>query len=449
MVTGVIASLALAQLAPPLTIPVEEFGQRRQTLLSKMSAGDVAVFLAAPVRNRQNDVDYRYRNDSNFLYLTGLEEPNAALILAPSGISYKGQTVRELLLSSPRDPGREVWMAPVLGPEVSKTKLKLQATGPITDLKATLDAISATALLRPTIAEGDWHRDFRAAVQNRQLKPSLERAIGEMRVVKSAAEIALLKRAIDATVVGHIEAMKSAEPGMSERDIQAIAEYCFARFGCEYQGYPSIVGGGKNACVLHYDVNREKIGPNDIVLIDAGGEYQGYTADVTRSYPLNGKFSPAQREIYELVLAAQNAGIAACRAGASFRASDTAARSVIAKGLIRLGITKTEAEASRYFMHGTSHYLGLDVHDSHGSNTLAPNMVLTVEPGIYIRSGSPCPEKYWNIGIRIEDDILVTTGDPVNLSVRAPRSIAEIERLMAQKGVGNVPIGDTHAGHAH
>ena len=444
MVTGAIASLALAQLAPPLTIPVQEYGQRRRALLARMQPGEVAVFMAAPVRNRQNDVDYRYRNDSNFLYLTGLEEPSAALILAPSGITYKGALVKELLLSTPREPGREVWSAAYLGPEGTKAKFGIEATGSIGDLRLTISSLPTGALLRPTLAESDWHSQFRVAVQGREMKPSLARAIAELRVIKSPAEIELLKRAIDASVVGHIEAMKSAEVGMGERDIQAIAEYCFARYGCEYQGYPSIVGGGKNACVLHYDVNKDRVGPNDIVLIDAGGEYQGYTADVTRSYPINGKFSPAQREIYELVLEAQKAGIAACRPGAPFNASDSAARQVIGRGLVRLGITKTEDEARRYFMHGTSHFLGLDVHDSHGSNILAPSMVLTVEPGIYIRSGSPCPEKYWNIGVRIEDDILVTAGEPVNLSIRAPRGVADIEKLMAKTGVGNVKIGDSH-----
>jgi len=235
--------------------------------------------------------------------------------------------------------------------------------------------------------------------------------------------------------------MKSAEVGMRESDLQAILEYCFARGGCEFPGYPSIVGGGRNSCVLHYQDNRRKFENGDMVCLDAAGEYHGYTSDVTRSYPINGKFTPAQREIYELVRIAQEAGIKACRSGAPFGAADTVARKIIGDGLVKLGILKNASDAGRYFMHGTSHFIGLDVHDSNGASILAPNMVLTVEPGIYIKAGSPCDKKYWNIGVRIEDDILVTTGDPVNLTARVPRTIPEIEKLMAMTGIGNRAIG--------
>ena len=205
-------------------------------------------------------------------------------------------------------------------------------------------------------------------------------------------------------------------------------------------GYNSIVGSGPDSCTLHYETNRRTTYPGEIVCMDVAGEYHGYSADVTRSFPVSGTFSKEQRAIYDLVLAAQDAGIAACKPGASFGATHQAASKVLREGMMRLGIIKGENELGRYFMHGTSHTIGLDVHDS-GIGMLQPGVCLTVEPGIYIPAGSPCDKKWWNIGVRIEDDILVTEAGPVNLSAGAPRGAAQIEALMKQKGIGNVKIG--------
>jgi Xaa-Pro aminopeptidase len=285
-----------------------------------------------------------------------------------------------------------------------------------------------------------WN-DWAAASGKPATSINLRSAIGKMRVKKSPEELVLLQKATDATVQGHREAMKSLEPGMREYEIQAVVEYAFAKAGCEAVGYNSIVGSGANSCILHYESNRRKTKIGDILCMDVAGEYHGYTADVTRSFPASGKFSPAQREIYNLVLAAQEAGIRECLVRKPFGAPHTAAANVISEGLMKLGITKNASDAGRYFMHGTSHYIGLDVHDSHGDNTLQENYTLTVEPGIYIKEGSPCDKKWWNIGIRIEDDILVTKKGPVNMSNGVPRKIEEIEALMAQKGIGNLPVG--------
>ena len=242
---------------------------------------------------------------------------------------------------------------------------------------------------------------------------------------------------MDISVVGQIEIMKAMHPDMSETEIQGVHEFVYKKYGAEYEGYPSIVGGGHNGCILHYiENNKTKVG-NDLVLMDLGAEYHGYTADVTRTIPANGKFSPEQKAIYNVVYEAQEAGIAAARVGNAFRATHRAAQKVINKGLIALGILKSENEAHTYFPHGTSHYIGLDVHDPGNYGPYKENMVISVEPGIYIPEGSPCDEKWWGIAVRIEDDILITENGPVNLSAKAPRKADEIEKLMKESSVLN------------
>lgn len=247
----------------------------------------------------------------------------------------------------------------------------------------------------------------------------------------------LLNKAIQISAIGQVEVMKAMHPGMSEREIQGIHEFVFKKYGAEYEGYPSIVGGGHNGCVLHYiDNSKTKVG-NDLVLMDLGAEYHGYTADVTRTIPANGTFTKEQKEIYDLVYRAQEAGIAAAKVGNAFGATDQAAREVINKGLVALGIVKSEAEARQYFPHGTSHYIGLDVHDAGNYGPLQENMVITVEPGIYIPENSDCDSKWWGIAVRIEDCILVTKNGPENLSAGAPRTSEAIEKTMKESSVLN------------
>ena len=257
----------------------------------------------------------------------------------------------------------------------------------------------------------------------------------ELREIKQPEEVALLKKAIYISAVGQVEVMKAMRPDMSEREIQGIHEFVFKKYGAEYEGYPSIVGGGHNGCVLHYITNdKPKVG-NDLVLMDLGAEYHNYTADVTRTIPATGTFSDEQRAIYDIVFEAQEAGIAASVIGANMRAPHMAALEIIEKGLTRLGIISDASEVRRYFPHGTSHYLGLDVHDA---GTYAPfkhNTLITVEPGIYIPENSPCDPKWWGIAVRIEDDILITDDGPVNLSAYAPRTATAIESMMQQPSV--------------
>ncbi len=263
----------------------------------------------------------------------------------------------------------------------------------------------------------------------------LANSFAEMREVKTAEELKILTKAIRISAIGQIEIMKAMKPHMSETEIQGIHEFIYKKYGAEYEGYPSIVGAGNNGCILHYIENsKTKIG-NNLVLMDLGAEYRGYTADVTRTIPANGKFSEAQKAVYNVVLKAQDAGIAVSKVGNKFWQPGQEAKKVINQGLFDLGIIKSIDEKHNYFPHGTSHHIGLDVHDPGTYGNFKENMVITVEPGIYIPDGSNCDKKWWGIAIRIEDDILITNNGPKNLSNEAPRTIDAIEKMMAKKSV--------------
>ncbi|WP_231583489.1 aminopeptidase P N-terminal domain-containing protein [Rufibacter radiotolerans] len=261
---------------------------------------------------------------------------------------------------------------------------------------------------------------------------ALEEILAEMREVKTPKELKLLRKAVAMSAIGQVEVMKAMHPNMSETEVQGIHEFVYKKYGAEYEGYPSIVGAGNNGCILHYVENEKPRLGKDLVLMDLGAEYHGYTADVTRTIPANGKFTPEQKQIYELVYAAQEAGFKACKVGNPFNATNEAAQSVLAAGLVKLGIIQKPEDARRYTMHGVSHYLGLDVHDRGTYGPLKANSVITVEPGIYIPDGSPCDKKWWGIGVRIEDDILITDKGWENLSAGAPRTVKEIEATMAK-----------------
>jgi Xaa-Pro aminopeptidase len=264
---------------------------------------------------------------------------------------------------------------------------------------------------------------------------TLPMIMDSLREIKLPEEVELLKKAIYITAVGQVEVMKAMHPNMSEREIQGIHEFVFKKYGAEYEGYPSIVGGGHNGCVLHYITNdKPKVG-EDLVLMDLGAEYHNYTADVTRTIPADGTFSAEQRAIYDIVYEAQEAGIAASVVGAEMRAPHYAAVEVIVSGLKELGIIQNASEVRKYFPHGTSHYLGLDVHDAGTYSPFQHNTLITVEPGIYIPENSPCDRKWWGIAVRIEDDILITNDGPINLSAYAPRTADEIEAMMREPSV--------------
>jgi Xaa-Pro aminopeptidase len=439
-----------------IQIKPEEFRQRRATLMTKMEPNSIAIFKAKDPVNRSNDVNYLYRQESNFLYLTGCNEPRTYLLLCPDGVLIDSvTTVKEILFIRPKTRSAA---GESLGLDGAKSELGFATVLPSEDFPAfAKKAIAGKKILYyppslPDIAydplmekrfiiSRELKTELQATNPNLEIK-GLGSALAELRSVKSAAELDLLQKAIDATVTAHIEAMKSCEPGMFEYEQQAVIEYCFAKNGAEYQGFPTIVGSGPNSCILHYEANRRQMKDGDVVVMDIGAEYHGYSADVTRTIPVNGKFSTEQREIYEIVLRAQEESAKEYKPGVPPRVAGQKATDVIAEGLQKLGIIKDKAEVSRYFMHGLGHHIGLDVHDSSPYGTpYVAGMIYTNEPGIYIPEGSPCDKKYWNIGIRIEDDVLITADGNRVLSAGAPKTINEIESLMKKKGLGNVEIG--------
>lgn len=263
---------------------------------------------------------------------------------------------------------------------------------------------------------------------------TLSGLLGQLRMIKTQEELVLLRKAIEVSCIGQNEVMKAMSPELSEMEIKGIHEFVYRKYGSEFEGYPSIVGSGHNACVLHYIENNRQQVSTDLVLMDLGAEYHGYTADITRTIPGDGTFSTEQAAIYDLVYKAQEAAFKICKPGAAIRETTRISREIIDKGLVQLGIIK-EGEKHPYFPHGVSHHIGLDVHDRSNSQTLAENMVITVEPGIYIPPNSPCDPKWWRIGVRIEDDILITKDGYELLSIRSPRSIQDIEKMMKQKSV--------------
>ena len=294
-------------------------------------------------------------------------------------------------------------------------------------IKDFLDAQEAISLVDLKTRTAYLTRDYNFDIEQ------LSFIMASLREKKLPEELRLLKKAIQISAQGQIEVMKAINPEMTEREVQGIHQLVYKKYGAAHEGYPSIVGAGDNACVLHYITNDKTDLKNQLILMDLGAEYNGYTADVTRTIPVSGKFSPEQKALYQIVYDAQNAGIKAAQKGASFRAIGEACNKVVQKGLMDLGLIENPEEYKRYLPHGVAHHIGLDVHDPGLYQNLDTNMVITVEPGIYVPQGSPCDPKWWDIGIRIEDDILITDNGPVNLSAAAPRAWDEIEKLMAEE----------------
>ncbi|MEP7234132.1 MAG: aminopeptidase P N-terminal domain-containing protein [Ignavibacteriota bacterium] len=427
-----------------------EFHRSRRELLRKfMAPHSAAIFLAASPKNRSNDVSYVYHQDPNFYYLTGHTRSDAALIITKEPFTINGITTNEILFVQKKEPAREIWTGVRLGVEGAKHVLGFQNALVIDSLAAFLNSLLPTIdtlylgdhfakemtepILGIVINSEKYFRDSLLKKYPSVSLGTLHKRLGVMRSVKEDEELVLLRKAIKISNDAHNEIIKSVRAGWTEYQMQALGEYIFTRNGCEYTGYPCIVGSGNNSTILHYETNRRKTWPGDFVEMDIGGEYHGYTADITRSFPVNGKFSPAQRKIYDLVLEAQDSGIAEAKVGNDFKAPHRAAVSVITRGLISLGIITKPADYKKYFMHGTSHYLGLDVHDAGDSGPLKARQVITVEPGIYIAEGSDCNPVWWRIGCRIEDDILISTTGPEILSKRSPRKADEIEKLMRRK----------------
>ncbi|MFV8371955.1 aminopeptidase P N-terminal domain-containing protein [Flavobacterium sp. LB2P74] len=450
--------------------------ERREALRAKMPENSVAVFFGNPIRNRANDVDFIYHQDPDFYYLTGYKEPNSVLIIFSNVQTNKdGKSFHELLYVQEKNPRAEQWTGVRLGTEGAKKELGFEnAFNGAAFLNSGIDYASFDTVFFKEFEEdtrnsknekADLYKligAFKSQIgYNDKVKSQMDSNVqneintkksitskkatintksiltymASLREKKSKEELVLLTKAVRISAMGQREIMKAMHPGMSETEIQGIHEFVYKKYGSEFEGYPSIVGAGNNGCVLHYIENSKMKVENDLVLMDLGAEYHGYTADVTRTIPANGKFSTEQKLIYDLVYEAQEAGIAAAKVGNNFNAPDVAARNIISAGLVNLGIFKTEQESRKYFPHGTSHHIGLDVHDPGLYNAFEADMVVTVEPGIYIPIGSDCDKKWWGIAVRIEDDILITTNGPVNLSAEAPRKSNEIEALMTEKSI--------------
>lgn len=424
---------------------------RREEFMGRI-AGAIAIFPAAPTAIRNSDVEHPYRQDTDFYYLSGFEEPNAVAVLTPDHPEHK-----YVLFVQPKDREREVWTGWRAGPDSARQDYGADAAFTIDKLDEELPKLAQNAdriYYRfggdPTFDERliGLIRHFQRVRQREGTGPSsvIDPAdiLHEMRLIKNPGELEILRKAVDITCEGHLAAMGAIKPGAYEFEIDAVVGYTFRRNGSPRAGYASIVGSGANATVLHYTTNNKRIEEGDLVLIDAGAEFGYYTGDVTRTLPANGRFSKEQAELYELVLEAQLQAIASVRPGETFVEPHERAVRVLTEGLVRVGLLSgdvgkliEEGAFKKFYMHRTSHWLGMDVHDAGPYKVadewrrLAPGMVLTVEPGIYIAEDlNDVDPRYRGIGIRIEDDVLVTeTGQEV-LSERVPKSIEDIERVM-------------------
>lgn len=434
-------------------IKMTEYAKRRKILCQAIGHNDIAIIPSAKEIIRNGDAVYPFRQNSDFYYLTGFNEPDAILVLLP-----KRKDGEFILFNRVRDRDREIWDGPRAGQEGACKDFHADQAFPISQFKTMLPEllVGREALHYPLGAYRDFDKlllrtinTIRTKVRGGLHPPSvfadITQTLHEQRLIKSPGEIDLIQKAVDITQTAHERLMATCKPGMHEYQLEAEFMYEIKRQGARYPAYNPIVGSGKNSCILHYVDNNQKIGASDVVLVDAGAEYHNYAADITRTFPANGKFSAEQRAIYELVLSAQLAAIKSIKPDTSWMAAQNAILKTMTQGLIDLGILKGNPsdliEKQAYFpfyMHKSGHWLGLDVHDvgryrvEEKWRNLKPGMVLTVEPGIYISEDIPGVNKRWhNIGVRIEDDVVVTDKGCEVLSQKIPKEIADIEALMA------------------
>ena len=436
-----------------LALPRTAYAARRQAILDRLAEGGALLLPTNPERLRAGDSHFPFRPHSDFYFVTGYPEPEAWALLKKGGVD-EGFT----LLVLPRNPEREVWTGLRFGTEGAIAEFGADHAHSVEELGGQLKRLLA-----------DVQTLYFSFGRHPEVEPILTRALNtirpgrkahtgpsslvdagviltDLRLHKTAEELLLMRRGAEITNEAHVEAMKQVRPGMHEYEIQALVDYTFRRHGAWGWAYPSIVGGGANACILHYVQNHGRFGDSDLMLIDAGAEIDGYATDVTRTSPVNGRFSPAQRDLYQLVLQVQEAAIASTRPGHTLDGMHDEVVRGLVEGLIDLGLLQgsvdeaiAEKTFTRYYMHRTSHWLGLDVHDvgryllDDGSGRpLEPGMVLTVEPGLYVApNDEEAPEAFRGIGIRIEDDVLVTEDGHENLTVAIPKTVADIEALRA------------------
>jgi Xaa-Pro aminopeptidase len=423
--------------------------QRRERLVSLIKQG-VAVVRTSPERARNRDSSYPYRFDSYFYYLSGFSEPEAALVL------IAGAKPKSMLFCRDKNPEREIWDGFRYGPDQAREIFGFEEGHPISKLDELMPQLLANqpAVFCDVGSDGDWDsrvigwiNKVRAQVRSGVTAPAeicdIRVFLDDMRLVKDQHELDTMRRAADISAEAHRRAMRSTRPGLREYEVEAEIVHEFRRRGAQAPAYPPIVAGGANSCVLHYVQNNAILKDGELLLIDAGCELDGYASDITRTFPVGGKFAGPQRDIYEMVLAAQTAAIAEVKPGAGWEDPHNAAVKVLAQGMVDLGLCKGTVDGAiesgdyrRFFMHRTGHWLGLDVHDAGDYKrngkwvALKPGMVLTVEPGCYVRPAEGVPEAFWNIGVRIEDDALVTGSGCEIITAVAPKKIEDIESLM-------------------
>ena len=441
------------------------FAARRARLIASLqkAGGGVAIIPTAPEVMRNRDADYPYRHDSYFYYLTGFTEPEAVLVLVA------GKENRSILFCRDKNLEREIWDGYRHGPQAAQQLFALDAANPIEKLDKSMPALLADApAVYYALGQDDkrdaqlqrWLQGVRALARSGVAAPGavvdVSVLLDDMRLFKDAFEIDLMKRAGIISAEAHCRAMRICRPGLREYHLEAELLHEFRRNGSQYPAYGSIVATGANSCVLHYRAGDAEIRDGDLVLIDAGCELDSYASDITRTFPANGKFSGPQKALYEIVLAAQNAAIAETAPGKRFMDGHDAAVKVLAQGMLDTGLLDANKVGSlqdviekgdyrQFYMHRTGHWLGMDVHDvgdyrdpadAQGNKpwrTLQPGMVLTIEPGIYVRPAEGVPEQFWNIGIRIEDDAHVTPSGCELLTTGVPNTVEGIEALMRQR----------------
>ncbi len=430
---------------------------RRAALREIMPDNSVMVVFAFPTRTFSNDVEYLYHQNPDLYYFSGYKEPHSVLFIFKSPqTDSAGKPFSELIFVQKRNPKAEQWTGKRLGTEGVKEKLGIAYAFngeefdkynidfskfdkiifdrfPVDVPVSRNDNADLFHLMQQFKTKAAIPEDYSA---DKRFDNKLYRELtGRLREIKTPEEMALIRKAVEISCQGQNEVMKTLRPDMSELELQGLHEYVHKKYGAEEVGYGSIVGAGDDGCILHYiENNRTKVG-TDMVLMDVGASYHGYTADVTRTVPADGKFSAEEKIIYNLVYEAQEAAFKILKDGAKWSDAGAAAKEVIAEGLLKLGIIKDKKDVNKYYPHGLSHHIGMDVHDRGFSQTLKKGMVITIEPGIYIPSGSDCDKKWWKIAVRIEDDALIRENDYELLSGFAPRKVEDIEKMMMQKSV--------------
>jgi Xaa-Pro aminopeptidase len=436
-----------------MRISKAEFARRRKTLMAHMEPNSIAIVPAAPERPRSRDTEYHYRQDSDFLYLSGFEEPQAVLVLIPG--REHGEYV---LFVRERNREREIWDGYRAGPEGACSEFEADDAFPIDDIDEILPGL-LEGKQRVYYSMGkdsefdkhvmDWVNTIRAKVRSGATPPGefldLSHFLNDMRLFKSAAELRVMKEAGEISARAHVRAMKASKAGVMEYQLEAEILHEFQMSGARFPAYNTIVGGGKNGCILHYIENSAPLKNGDLVLIDAGCELDYYAADITRTFPVSGKFSPEQKALYDICLQAQLEAIAECKPGKHWNDPHEATVRVITKGLVKIGLLEGDvselikSEAYKeFYMHRAGHWLGMDVHDVGDYKVggewrvLEPGMVMTVEPGIYVAPDNERVAKKWRgIGIRIEDDVVITKDGNEVLTKDVPKTVVEIEALMA------------------